>query len=75
MGVLSPSCFRIVVGTQQGFCTFSTLDFSSSCNITQGRCIPTDSVKSGDDCSSLVHNIGTGAYIVSDKNNLAYLVG
>ena len=41
--------------------------------MTQGSCIPTDSVKSGDDCSSPVHNIGTGAY--SDKTNLAYLVG
>jgi len=26
-------------------------------------CTPTDSVKSEDDCSSLVHNIGIGAYI------------
>ena len=41
---------------------------------TQGSCIPTDSVKSGDDYSSLVHCIRTGAYIESDKTNLAYLV-
>jgi len=32
-------------------------------------------MKSGDDCSSPVHNIGTGAYIISDKTNQAYLVG
>ena len=43
--------------------------------MTQKSCIPTDSVKSGDDDSSLVHNIGTGAYIDSDKTNPAYLVG
>ena len=29
-------------------------------HMTQGSYIPTDSVKSGDDCSSLVHSIGTG---------------
>ena len=33
--------------------------------------IPTDSVKSGDDCSSLIHNIESGAYIDSEKTNLA----
>ena len=44
-------------------------------HMTRGCCIPTDSVKSGDDCSSLVHNIGTGAYIDSDKTNPTYLVG
>ena len=44
-------------------------------HMTRGSFIPTDSVKSGDDCSSLVHNIGTGAYIDSNKTNLAYLVG
>ena len=38
-------------------------------------CIPTDSVKSGDDFSSHIHNIRTGGYIDSDKTNLAYLVG
>ena len=37
--------------------------------------IPTDLVKSGDDCPILVHSIGIGAYIDSDKTNLAYLVG
>jgi len=42
---------------------------------TRESCISTDSVKSGDDYSSLVHSIGTGAYIDSDKTNLAYLVG
>ena len=29
-------------------------------HMTQGSYIPTDSVKSGDDCSSLVHSIRTG---------------
>ena len=43
-------------------------------HITRESCIPTDSVKSGDNYSSLVHSIGTGAYIDSDKTNLAYLV-
>ena len=33
--------------------------------MTQGNCIPTDSVKSGDDCSSLIHTIGTWVYIDS----------
>ena len=38
--------------------------------MTQGSCIPTDSVKSGNDYSILVHSIETGAYIDSDKINL-----
>ena len=42
---------------------------------TRGSCIPTDSVKSGDDHPNLVHNTGAGAYTNSDKTNLAYLVG
>ena len=37
--------------------------------MTRESCILTDSVKSGDDCSSLVHNIGTVTYINSDKAN------
>ena len=44
-------------------------------NMTRESCIPTDYVKSRDDYSSLVHNIGTGAYVDSDKTNLAYLIG
>ena len=41
--------------------------------MTRGNCIPTDSVKNGDDDhSSLVHNIETGTYVDSDKT---YLVG
>ena len=43
--------------------------------MTRGSCIPTDTVKSSDDISSHVHNIGTGEYIDSDKTNPAYLVG
>ena len=43
--------------------------------MTQGSYIPTDSVKSGDDCSSLIHSIKTGAYIDSDKTNPEYLAG
>ena len=42
---------------------------------TRGSCIPTDSVKSGDDYPIIVHSIGIKAYIDSDKTNLAYLVG
>jgi len=44
-------------------------------NMTRGSCIPIDSVKSSNDCFSLVHNIGTVTYIDSDKTNLTYLVG
>ena len=43
-------------------------------HMTGESCVPTNSVKSGD-YSSLVHSIGTGAHIESDKTNLAYLVG
>ena len=53
--------------------------------MTQGSYITTDSVKSEDDDSSLIHNIRTRAYIDSDKTkyahidsdktNLTYLVG
>ena len=43
--------------------------------VTRGSYIPTDSIKSGDDYSSLVHNIRTGAYIDSDKTNPAFFVG
>jgi len=42
---------------------------------TQGSCIPTNSVKSGDDYLNLYHNTGIGAYNDSDKTNLTYLVG
>jgi len=34
-------------------------------NITWGKCIPTDSMKSGDNCSNLIHNTGTGKYVES----------
>ena len=44
-------------------------------HMTQGSCIPTDSMKSADNYSSLIHSIGTRLYIDSDKTNLAYLVG
>jgi len=37
-------------------------------NMTRGRCIPTDSMKSGDNYSNL-HNFGNGDYIESDKTN------
>ena len=43
-------------------------------NMTQGHCIPTDSVKSGDNHSNLVHNTGAGIYTDSDKANTTYLV-
>ena len=42
---------------------------------TQGSCIPTDSMKGHDDYPNLIHNTGIGAYIYSDKTNMAYLVG
>ena len=42
---------------------------------TRGSCIPTDSVNSDDDYSILIYNTEIGAYIDSDKTNLAYLVG
>ena len=38
-------------------------------NMTRESCISIDSVKSSDDYSSLVHSIGTGACIDSDKTN------
>ena len=43
--------------------------------MTRENCIPTDSVKSGDDHSNVVYNTETGAYIDLDKTNPAYLVG
>jgi len=43
--------------------------------MTRKSCIPTDSMKSGDYCSSLVYSIEIGAYIDSNKTNPAYLVG
>ena len=43
-------------------------------NMTRGSCIPIDSVKSSNDCSSFVHNIGTRACIDLDKTNPAHLV-
>jgi len=44
-------------------------------HITQKSCIPTDSVKSGNDYFSLVHSIETGADIESDSPNSAYIIG
>jgi len=44
-------------------------------HMARGNCIPTDSVKSGNDYSNLVHNIGVGTYVDSDKTNSVYLVG
>ena len=44
-------------------------------HMTLGSCIPTDSVKSVDNCFGLVSNAGTGAYIDLDKTNPAYLIG
>ena len=41
---------------------------------TRRSCIPIDSVKSGDNYSSLVHSIGIGAHIESDNPNSAYKV-
>ena len=41
-------------------------------NMSRGSCIPIDTVKSSDDYSSLIHSIGTGACIDSDKTNPAH---
>jgi len=41
---------------------------------TRGSCVPTDSMKSCDYYPNLIHNIGIGAYIDSNKTNPAYLV-
>jgi len=41
-------------------------------NMTQGSYIPIGFVKSSDDYSSLVHSIGIGACIDSDKTNPAH---
>ena len=43
-------------------------------HMTQESCVSINSVKS-DDYSNLIHSIGTGAHIKSDKIHLAYLVG
>ena len=43
-------------------------------HMTREDCIPTDSVKSGDDDFNFVHYTGTGAYVDSDKANPAYSV-
>ena len=43
-------------------------------HMTRESGIPTDSVKSGDDYSSIVHSIRIRAYIDSDDTNLAHLV-
>ena len=44
-------------------------------SMTQESCIPTDSMKSGDDHPNFVHNTGVGAYTDLDKTNPTYLVG
>ena len=44
-------------------------------HMTRENCIPTDSVKSDNDYSSLINNIGTGAHIESDNRNSTYMVG
>ena len=43
--------------------------------MTQGSCIPTDSLKSRDDYSNPYDNFGTGKYIELDKTNPVYLIG
>ena len=44
-------------------------------SMTRGSCISTDSVKSGNDYSSLVYSIRTGSHIEPDNPNSAYKVG
>ena len=41
-------------------------------NMAQGCCIPTDSVRRRDDYSNSFHEIEVGAYVDSDKTNLAH---
>ena len=43
--------------------------------MTLESCILIDSVKSKNDYSKFVHNIGIGACVESDKTNPAHLVG
>ena len=42
--------------------------------MTQGSCIPIDSVKSGDNYFYLIYNTEIRNNIDSDKTNLAYLI-
>ena len=42
---------------------------------TQESYIPTDSMKSRDDFSNLIHNTGIGAYVDSNKTIPAYFIG
>jgi len=44
-------------------------------NMTRGRCIPIDLMKSRDCYSNFDHNSKNRDYIESDKTKLAYLVG
>jgi len=44
-------------------------------HMTKECCIPIDTMKSGNDYSSLVHSIETGAHIELDNPNSAYMVG
>ena len=44
-------------------------------NVARGYCIHIHTVNSGDDCSSLIHNMGTRACIDFDKTNQTCLVG
>jgi len=44
-------------------------------SMTRASCIPTDSVKSGDDHLNLIHNTMVRVYTDLDKTNLAHLVG
>ena len=43
--------------------------------MTQESCIPTDYVKSSDDCFSLIHSIENGVCIDSNKTNPVNQVG
>ena len=43
--------------------------------MTRGSCILIDSVKSRDDYSDFIHNIGIGACVELDKSNPAHVVG
>ena len=44
-------------------------------NLSQGRCIPIDSVKSENYFENYCYKIGGMGYIESDKSNPAYFIG
>jgi len=86
MEIVSPSyVLKLSFGLLQGLIFFLLVDHdkeymklnvgSMASNITRRSCIPTNSMKSGNDYFNLDYNFEIGAYVESSKINLAYLVG